>query len=167
LNWGADIGFWKTTKDTSFFAVAIYPMFRFTLLRSKPLDGYLQYSVAGPAFVSKRFIDGFDTGRRFTFQDLMGMGFLTGEKKNISIEFMLGHYSNGNIFPKNAGIKLPLQVNLGYSFYDLFSITFICKKNAGKLYLPIFLIISIMLNRNRQKTAWREVIKKPDLLTRL
>ena len=118
LNWGADIGFWKTTRDTSFFAMALYPMFRFTLLRSKPLDGYLQYSVAGPAFVSKRFIDGFDTGRRFTFQDLMGLGFLTGQKKNISIEFMLGHYSNGNIFPKNAGIKLPLQLNLGYAMYE-------------------------------------------------
>jgi opacity protein-like surface antigen len=116
LNWGVDISFWKTVQGTDFYSIAVFPMFRFTLLRTKPVDGYLQYSVAGPAFISKRFIDGFDTGRKFTFQDLMGMGFLTGQKKNISIEFMLGHYSNGNIFPRNAGIKLPLQLNLGYAF---------------------------------------------------
>lgn len=114
LNWGADISYWRTVHGSNFFSLAVFPMFRFTLLRSRPLDGYLQYSVAGPAFVSKRFIDGFDTGRKFTFQDLMGAGFFTGKKKNLSIEFMLGHYSNGNIFPRNAGIMLPLQLNLGY-----------------------------------------------------
>ena len=116
LNWGADISYWRTTKGSDIYSVALYPMFRLTPLRTKPLDGYIQYSVAGPAFLSKRFIDGFDTGRKFTFQDLMGMGFLFGREKNLDVEFVLGHYSNGNIFPRNAGVKLPLQLNLGYCF---------------------------------------------------
>ncbi|HYC40740.1 MAG TPA: acyloxyacyl hydrolase [Chitinophagaceae bacterium] len=114
LNWGLNLGYWDTQQGTGFFSAAVFPMFRFWAWRMRALDAYVQYSVAGPALLSHRVIDGHDTGRLFTFQDLMGMGFLAGEKKNFNLEFMLGHFSNGNIFPRNAGVMMPLQLNLGY-----------------------------------------------------
>jgi hypothetical protein len=72
--------------------------------------------LAGPAFISKANLDGHDTGKRFTFQDFMGCGLFTGKKRQWNVEMRIAHFSNGNIFPKNDGIMIPLTFNLGYSF---------------------------------------------------
>ena len=96
--------------------LSVYPMLRFTALRTKPLDLYFNYSVAGPTFISKITIDGKDTGREFTFRDFMGMGIYAGKLRKLNAEINIGHFSNGNIFPSNAGVKIPLSFNLGYTF---------------------------------------------------
>ncbi len=117
LETGASLTFMKSRRDgNQFFAFSLYPLFRFTALRTKPADLYFLYSVAGPSFISKTEIDGNDTGTHFTFQDLMGMGFFMGKKKNLNLEATIGHYSNGNLFPQNAGIKIPLSFYVGYGF---------------------------------------------------
>ena len=117
LYFGASASYWKSNKtNTDFYTFSVFPVFRFTLIHTKPVDYYFNYSVAGPSYISKIDIDGHQTGRHFTFQDFMGMGFYTGKKRNFNLEVNINHYSNGNMFTENAGVKIPLTFNLGYTF---------------------------------------------------
>ncbi|MGN6164213.1 MAG: acyloxyacyl hydrolase [Flavisolibacter sp.] len=117
FNIGASTSWWqsKLNKD-EFFSLALSPIFQFNIIRTRPVDVYLFYSAAGPSYLSKTFIDGGETGRHFTFQDFMGMGFFVGKKKNINAEININHYSNGNIFTDNPGLKIPTTFTLGYAF---------------------------------------------------
>jgi len=117
FDWGVSFGYWQTNIDkTNFYTLSLFPLLRFTFLRTKPLDMYFFYSIAGPTFISKYILDYNDTGGHFTFQDNMGIGIFFGDKRNINAEVKIGHYSNGNLLPKNGGIKIPLTFNLGYAF---------------------------------------------------
>jgi hypothetical protein len=117
LDFGAGISYWKT-KDvkSSFYTLAVYPLLRFTLLRTRPADFYFFYSVAGPTYISKAEIDDIDTGTRFTFHDYMGIGTFAGDSRKMMAEIKIGHYSNENLFPQNAGVKIPLTFSVGYTF---------------------------------------------------
>ena len=55
-------------------------------------------------------------GGKFTFMDNMGTGAFFGPKRNLNAELKIGHYSNGNTFPDNEAVKIPLSLNLGYAF---------------------------------------------------
>ena len=115
LDWGAGIGYWKSEKkQDEFFNLSLYPVLRFMMIRSKKVDMFFEYSVAGPSFISKKIIDNENTGQHFTFQDIMGIGFFAGTKKNWNGGIRIVHFSNGNIFPENAGVKVPLTFSLGY-----------------------------------------------------
>lgn len=117
LDWGASMGYWESRKNNeSFFTMSVYPLFRFTAIRSNPADIYFVYSLAGPSFISKVVIDGDNTGKNFTFQDFMGIGFYAGKARNVNAEVKIGHYSDGNLFPENNGIDFPLAFNVGYAF---------------------------------------------------
>jgi len=117
LDWGTSLSFWRSKKNKdAFYTLSVFPLFRFTFLHTKPADIYFYYSVAGPTFISKKTIDDIHTGRRFTFQDLMGIGTFAGRNRHVNAEVRIGHYSNGNIFPQNEGVKIPLTFNLGYAF---------------------------------------------------
>jgi hypothetical protein len=117
LDWGTSFSFFKSNRDKDeFFALSIFPLFRFTFLHTKPADLYFYYSVAGPTFISKTMIDNVNTGKKFTFQDLMGLGIFAGTNRQVNAEVRIGHYSNGNIFPDNEGVKVPLTFNVGFTF---------------------------------------------------
>ena len=117
LDWGTSLGIWTSRRDGQhFFAVSVYPLMRFTFLRSKSADFFFNYSVAGPSYISKVIIDGAETGKHFTFQDFMGAGMFAGKERKFNAELRIGHYSNGNVFSQNAGVKVPLTFNLGYAF---------------------------------------------------
>ncbi len=117
LDWGVSASFWKTRKDeANLFTLSAYPVFRFTAIRSKKTDMYLEYTVAGPTYISKVKVDGQDTGEKFTFYDMMGMGIFAGKNKNINASIRIAHYSNGNLFPHNDGFMVPLTFGLGYAF---------------------------------------------------
>ncbi len=116
FDWGAGMGYWKSKKSKDgFLTLSVYPILRFTAFRSKKADLFFEYSVAGPTFISKKIIDNEDTGPHFTFQDFMGIGLFAGAKKNWNAGIRIVHFSNGNIFPHNAGVKIPLTFNLGYA----------------------------------------------------
>ena len=125
LDWGVSASSWQSkgigsslsnpNKET-FFTLSVFPVLRFNFLHTKPLDAYFYYSVAGPTYISKIIIDSKDTGEHFTFQDNMGLGMFFGESRKWNAELKIGHYSNGNIFPLNAAVKVPLSVNFGYAF---------------------------------------------------
>ena len=115
LDWAAGMGYWKSNKkEDEFFTMSLYPVLRFTAFRSRKTDFFFEYTVAGPTFISKTLIDNEKTGKKFTFYDAMGMGIFTGKKKNLNAGLRIAHFSNGNIFPQNDGVKVPLTFSLGY-----------------------------------------------------
>jgi hypothetical protein len=117
FDWGLSGGWWQSNNNRdNFFTVSAYPLLRFMAWRSKPLDLFFEYSVAGPTFISKTSIENKNTGRRFTFQDFMGMGIITGKKRTINAGIRIAHFSNGNIYPQNDGVMVPLTFNIGYVF---------------------------------------------------
>ncbi|HEY6916003.1 MAG TPA: acyloxyacyl hydrolase [Paludibacter sp.] len=117
LNLGVSAGLWQTNiSKQNFYALSVYPLFRYDFLHTKPVDAYFYYSVAGPSYISDIILDGKDTGKHFTFQDTMGAGVFFGEKRTYNAELKIGHYSNGNIFPRNGAVKIPLSLNVGYTF---------------------------------------------------
>lgn len=117
LDVGTSAGFYKTREnDQRFVTLSLYPLFRFTFLRTRLADMYFAYSLAGPTYISKIVLDGLDTGRHFTFQDFMGVGWFIGRNRNLTVGVKINHYSNGNIFTQNAGVKIPLTFSAGYAF---------------------------------------------------
>jgi hypothetical protein len=125
LDWGVSTSYWQSKgrgtglnnpSKEDFFTLSVFPVARFTVLHTKPFDAYFYYSVAGPTYISKVMIDGQNTGKHFTFQDNMGTGIYFGEKRNLNAELMIGHYSNGNLFPHNDAVKVPLTLKVGYNF---------------------------------------------------
>ena len=115
VDWGSSFSFWKTEKNR-FITWSVFPLFRFTLLHSRPMDFYFNYSAAGPTYLSKVIIDDQNTGKHFTFQDFMGIGIFAGKKRTINAEIKIQHYSNGNIFTANPGLQVPLTFCAGYTF---------------------------------------------------
>jgi hypothetical protein len=117
LDFGASVSFFRSQANREeFYTLSAYPLLRFTLIRTRPADFYVCYSLAGPTYISRVIIDDSDTGRHFTFQDFMGMGVFVGERRKLSLGVKINHYSNGNIFTTNAGLKIPLTFELGYAF---------------------------------------------------
>jgi hypothetical protein len=114
---GASASYWKSDGNRELFRTAsVYPLFRFFLGRTDAADLYLAYSLAGPTYISQTVIDGRDTGARFTFQDFMGFGAFIGRSRRFNAELGIKHYSNGNIFTRNASIKVPVTLSLGLAF---------------------------------------------------
>ncbi|HYR91856.1 MAG TPA: acyloxyacyl hydrolase [Terriglobia bacterium] len=117
LYWGAAVASFKSKgRCDGFYTASLFPVFRFTAIRAKRMDFYVNYSLAGPTFISRSTIDNQDTGRRFTFQDFMGAGVFVGRGRNLNAEIRIAHYSNGNVFPQNAAVTIPLSFNLGFAF---------------------------------------------------
>jgi hypothetical protein len=117
LDFGASVSYLSSReKREPFAAVSMYPLFRFTVARTKPADLYVVYSLAGPTFLSRPTIDDRDTGTHFTFQDFMGLGVFVGKGRRVSAGAKINHYSNGNIFTENAAIKVPITLQMGYTF---------------------------------------------------
>ena len=116
LDWATGFGYWKSKKkEDEFFTLSLYPVLRFTAIRSKKTDFYFEYTVAGPTYISRKIIDDETTGRHFTFYDAMGIGMFTGKKKNLNAGIRIAHFSNGNVFSENNGVKVPLSFSLGYA----------------------------------------------------
>ncbi len=117
LDWGASItAFQSEATNENVLALSVFPVLRFYLLRKKAYDFYANYSVIGPAFLTKNDIDGFKSGPKTTFQDTMGFGVFFGKQRKYNFEFRIMHYSNGNIFTRNAGVAIPLQFTIGKTF---------------------------------------------------
>jgi hypothetical protein len=117
FDWGVSTSYWTSRLNKeNFFALSAFPILRLNLIHGKQADYYLYYSVAGPTYISKTIIDGLNTGQHFTFQDLFGIGSFIGKERKLNAEINIGHFSNGNIFPNNSGVKIPLTFCIGYCF---------------------------------------------------
>lgn len=117
LDWGVSATYFQSRKGkTDVFAFSIFPVLRFYLMRRPGFDFYTNYSIIGPAFISKADIDGFMSGPKITYQDTMGFGVFFGKEREYNLEFRIMHYSNGNIFTRNDGVAIPLQLTIGKTF---------------------------------------------------
>ena len=117
FDWGISASFWQSSiNKTNVFTLAIFPAVKFWFLHSRPIDIYFVYSVAGPAFISQKVVDGINSGEHFTFQDFLGIGSFFGDSRRINFELRIEHFSNGNLFPANDGYAIPLTFILGYAF---------------------------------------------------
>ena len=117
LDMGTSVGWWRSRADhQQFVTLSAYPLFRFTVLRRRPADVFIAYSLAGPTYISRTTIDGLNTGHHFTFQDFMGVGLFVGARRRTSVVVKINHFSNGNIFTENAGVKIPLTIGVGRTF---------------------------------------------------
>lgn len=117
LDWGVSITYFNTeATNENVFAFSIFPSMRFYLLRKNKFDLYANYSVIGPTFLTKKNIDNLNTGPKTTFQDTMGLGVFFGKQRSYNAELRIMHYSNGNIFPQNSGVAVPIQFTLGKTF---------------------------------------------------
>jgi len=117
LDWGASLAYRSSLRrGDDFVTFSLYPLLRLTPIRTAVADVYLNYSLAGPAFISKFWIDGFETGRHFTMRDSVGVGAYMGRGKHLNAEVRIAHYSNGNLLPRNSGIQVPLTLTFGYAF---------------------------------------------------
>jgi len=94
----------------------VYPRFVFMPIRTRSVDAYFCYSLAGPTFISSRTLEGHDLGSQFTFQDFLGGGVFLGAEKHVAIGVKINHYSNGNLFPENAGVMVPVTFTVGWAF---------------------------------------------------
>jgi len=113
LDWGVSVTGFQTLDKSSVYAVSIFPMLRFYVFRANSFDSYINYSIIGPTFLSKKNIDEYKTGPNGTYQDFMGVGAFFGKKRNYNVELRIMHYSNGNIFPENDGVDIPLMLTIG------------------------------------------------------
>lgn len=114
LDWGVSFtGFQTIDTKTNVFAVSIFPVVRFYVYRPKNFDFYLNYSIIGPTYISRKNLDGFKTGPHLTYQDFMGMGSFFGKNRKYNFELRIMHYSNGNNFPENAGVAIPVMLTFG------------------------------------------------------
>jgi hypothetical protein len=114
---GTSVSIWRTRADAAdFYTLSVYPRFVFVPIRTRMVDAYFCYSLAGPTFISARTLDGRDLGSQFTFQDFLGGGVVLGAAKRATIGVKINHYSNGNIFPENAGVMVPVTFAVGWAF---------------------------------------------------
>lgn len=117
LDWGVSVSRWQTTNlGNVFYAFSIFPALRIWIIRSNYVDFYFTYSIAGPTLLTRKNLEGMDTGELFTFQDFMGIGLFLGKSKRFNVNVKITHYSNGNLFPLNPGVEVPLTLAFGFTF---------------------------------------------------
>ena len=117
LDWGVSVTYFNTeATNENVFAFSIFPTMRFYVLRKKGFDMYANYAVIGPTLLTKKNLDNLNTGPKTTFQDTMGLGIFFGKKRSYNAELRIMHYSNGNIFPQNSGVAVPIQFTVGKTF---------------------------------------------------
>ena len=117
LDWGVSVTAFNTeATNEQVLAFSIFPTVRFYLMRRKGFDMYTNYSLIGPTLLTKSNLDNLNSGPKITYQDTMGLGIFFGKKRSYNAELRIMHYSNGNIFPQNAGVAVPIQFTLGKTF---------------------------------------------------
>lgn len=115
MDWAVHFGLWSSRDlQERFFTASLNPVLRFHAIRTRTAIFFFEYSVAGPTFITRNRVDNVPLGRRFTFHDFMGVGVFAGRQRKLQAGLRIAHYSNGNLYPQNDGVKVPLTLNLGY-----------------------------------------------------
>ena len=118
LDVGASAGFYKTRQNNDrFYTLSVYPLLPIhipartrsptcispTRSRARPTSRRSCSMISIPAAISRSRISWGSDGS-------------PGRSRNLNIGVKINHYSNGNIFTQNAGVKIPLTFSLGYAF---------------------------------------------------
>jgi lipid A 3-O-deacylase len=103
------------THHRSLDILAVAPVLRYYFAKTTYVDPYAELSI-GPSYLSQTRFDDRNLGMHFAFQDIIGLGALLGKEKRLNISLSAMHYSNGSLCSMNAGITMPLMLNIGYKF---------------------------------------------------
>jgi hypothetical protein len=119
LLFDASVGHWwvdnyPTHREINIAALA--PVYRYFMLNDHYfLNPFIDISI-GVAYLSEtRFADR-NLGMHFSFQDQLGMGVTFGPQHRLFASLYAVHYSNGSLCSSNAGITIPMVLNVGYRF---------------------------------------------------
>ena len=110
----ASFGRWWVTNTNQYQSLNIYSLS--PILRYYFTEHYFLNASIGLAYLTRTRIDHQNLGMHFAFQDQLGVGVSLGNKKQFSLSLSAMHYSNGSLCKKNAGITIPLVVNVEYGF---------------------------------------------------
>lgn len=91
------------------------PTLRYYLMHSDMISPYIDLSI-GASYLTKTRIADRNLGIHFSFQDQMGVGASFGKQERLSVSFSTMHYSNCSMSSTNAGITIPLLINVWYKF---------------------------------------------------
>jgi lipid A 3-O-deacylase len=119
LLFDASVGHWwvdNYPNNRELNIVALAPVYRFFMLSDHYfLIPFIDISI-GLAYLSEtRFADR-NLGMHFSFQDQLGMGVAFGPQHRLFASLYAIHYSNGSLCSSNAGITIPMVLNVGYRF---------------------------------------------------
>lgn len=100
-------------RDINITAVA--PILRFYFNQTPIFSPYGEITI-GAAYLSSTHFADRNLGMHFAFQDGLALGAVVGRSQRLAISFSGMHYSNGSLCSMNAGITIPLLINVSYGF---------------------------------------------------
>jgi len=103
---------YPTNKEINIYALAPTLRYYFTQRYFSP---YIDLSI-GAAYLTRTRIADRNLGIHYSFQDQIAIGVSIGKEQRLSISLSTMHYSNGSMASTNAGITIPLLVNVWYGF---------------------------------------------------
>jgi len=115
--WAASFGHWWThaRHHRAVDIITVAPVLRYYLTQTSKITPFAEISIGASYLTHTRF-DNRNLGMHFAFQDEIGFGIACGNHKNFTISLSTLHYSNGSLAAMNAGITIPLLINIGFKF---------------------------------------------------
>lgn len=112
----ASVGHWWVPSDqpnSSITIFAIAPVFRYYFIYTSWFSPFMDLSI-GPSYLSKTKIEKRNLGIHFAFQDQFALGATIGREQRLSVSLGAMHYSDGGFSEYNAGITIPLFLDISY-----------------------------------------------------
>ncbi len=109
---------WWVSNQGPYHSMTIYsvaPYLRLYFTKTNSISPYVEASL-GVSYLSKTRIDGRNLGIHYAFQDQLTLGAAFGKDQPLFVSLSAVHYSNGSMSSSNAGITMPLVLNVGYRF---------------------------------------------------
>lgn len=112
------VGHWwahGATEHRSINIVSLTPVIRVYFLKKSYVSPFAEISI-GASYLSRTHFSDRNLGIHYSFQDEVGLGAAFGKERRFYFTLSALHYSNGSMASMNAGITVPLVLNIGYRF---------------------------------------------------
>jgi hypothetical protein len=115
---GANLSYFETLYSIpdEMTAVSVYLLSRLYIIKRKGVELFVLYSPAGPTMLSQKVFSTTQWSLPFVFQNQIGFGLYLKNYADLECTIKQCHYSNGDLFPKNGGVDIPLSVGLSFRF---------------------------------------------------
>lgn len=104
---------YSTNNELNIYSIA--PTLRYYFIQSTAISPYIDLSI-GASYLTRTRIADRNLGIHFSFQDQMGVGATFGKEQRLSVSLSAIHYSNCSMSSTNAGITIPVLINVWYKF---------------------------------------------------
>ncbi len=104
---------YPTNREINIYSIA--PTLRYYFIQHPFMSPFFDLSI-GASYLTRTRIADRNLGIHFSFQDQMGVGATLGKDQRLSVSLSAIHYSNCSMSSSNAGITVPLLINLWYKF---------------------------------------------------